>query len=164
MTALYEITEQHRSLALLAEESDDMAQAVADTMESIEGDFQSKSLSLVSVMLNMDGDLSGIKDAIERLTKRKKSIENSQASMKAYLKTNMEATGINKISCPLFTITLAKGRDIVNIDDIEKIPTDYIEYKTTSNPMKRELLAALKEGEKIDGVSVVKSESSIRIK
>ena len=141
-----------------------MAQAVADTMESIEGEFEEKALSLISVVSNMDNDVSAIKTEIERLTNRKKAIENRQKSMKDYLKTNMEASGISKIKCPLFTITLAKGRDIVQIDDLDKIPTDYIDIKTSMTPIKKEILAALKEGEKIGGVSLVKSGNSIRIK
>jgi len=164
MTALHQITDKHRELMELAETSEDMAQAVADTMESIEGEFEEKALSLMSVVSNMDGDVLAINVEIERLTSRKKTVENRQASMKNYLKMNMEASNINKITCPLFTITLAKGRDIVQIDNLNKIPADYLNIKTSYTPMKKEILAALKEGEKIEGASLVKSDSSIRIK
>jgi len=164
MTALHQITDKHRELMELAETSEDMAQAVADTMESIEGEFEEKALSLMSVVSNMDGDVLAINVEIERLTSRKKAVENRQASMKNYLKMNMEASNINKITCQLFTITLAKGRDIVQIDDLNKIPADYLNIKTSYTPMKKEILAALKEGEKIEGASLVKSDNSIRIK
>ena len=163
-TPLYEITEKHRELALLAEENEDMAQAVSDTMEMIEGEFNDKALSLVNVMKNIGAGIPTINAEIARLTARKKTIENNQAHMTKYLQTNMEASGISKIECPLFTITLAKGRDIAQIDDEDKIPAEYMNYKTSQAPMKKELLAALKEGEKIEGVSMVKSSSSIRIK
>jgi len=164
MSTLHEITDKHRDLIALSEESEDMAQAVADTMEAIEGEFEGKALSLMSVVSNMGADVLAIKSEIERLNGRKKAIENRQASMKEYLKMNMEASGINKIKCPLFTITLAKGRDIVRIDDIDKLPTDYLDIKTVITPMKREILAALKAGEIFDGASLVKSSNSIRIK
>ena len=163
-TPLYEITAKHRDLALLAEENEDMAQAVADTMELVEGEFEDKAISLINVMKNIGAGIPSIDAEIARLTARKKTIENNQKHMTNYLQTNMEASGINKIECPLFTITLAKGRDIVSVDDESAIPAEYMNYKTSASPMKKEILAALKEGEEIEGVSMIKSKTSIRIK
>jgi len=164
MTALYEITAKHKELTLLADENEDMAQAVSDTMEMIEGEFNDKALSLVNVMKNIGAGIPSINAEIARLTARKKTIENNQAHMTKYLQTNMEASDISKIECPLFTITLAKGRDIVSVDDEDAIPAEYMNYKTDASPMKKEILAALKSGEEINGVSLIKSSNSIRIK
>lgn len=164
MTALHEITDKHMELAKLADTDEDMAQAVADTMESIEGEFEDKALSLISVVSNMENDVSAISAEIERLTKRKKTITNRQEYMREYLRVNMEAAGINKISCPLFTITLANGRDIVQINDADKIPSDYLDIKTSMTPMKKEIYAALKNGDKVEGASLCKSNTSLRIK
>ena len=161
---LYEITKQHIELAKLAEESDDMALAVADTFESIEGDFESKSISLIHVVKNMEADVVAIDTEIKRLTERKKTITNRQDSMREYLRINMQAAEISKITCPLFTITLAKGRDMVQIDDVEKIPTDYLNIKTSVVPMKKEILADLKTGKEIPGTLLIKSKTSLRIK
>jgi len=164
MSTLYQIKDKRLELLSLAEESEDMAQAVADTMESIDGEFEDKAISLISVVSNMSGDVLAINSEIKRLEARKKSIENRQDSMTDYLKTNMEASGINKIACPLFTITLAKGRDVVQVDDLDSIPADYLNIKTSMTPMKKEILAKLKEGRKVPGASMVKSPNSIRIK
>lgn len=164
MSTLYEITDKHKELLALAEENEDMAQAVEGTMELIEGEFNEKALSLVNVMKNIGASIPSIDAEIARLQARKKTIENNQKHMTNYLKTNMEASGISKIECPLFTITLAKGRDIVGVDNEEEIPAEYMNYKTSASPMKKEILADLKEGKKIDGVSLIKSANSIRIK
>ena len=164
MTTLYEITAKHKELALLGEENEDMAQAVADTMEMVEGEFEDKAISLINVMKNIGAGIPSIDAEIARLTARKKTIENNQKHMTNYLQANMEASNINKIECPLFTITLAKGRDIVSVDDEAAIPAEYMNYKTSASPMKKEILAALKEGEEIEGVSMIKSSNSIRIK
>lgn len=164
MAALHEITDKHRELMTLAETDEDMAQAVADTMESIEGEFEDKALSLMAVVDNIGESIPAIDAEIARLTARKKTIVNKQESMKEYLRLNMEASNITKIQCPLFTITLAKGRDIVQIDDVDKIPADYLNIKTSYAPMKNEILAALKEGQEIEGATLTKSKNSIRIK
>ncbi len=164
MSSLYQITDKRLELLALAEESEDMVQAVSDTMESLDGEFEDKARSLMAVVSNMSSDVLAIDSEIKRLGARKKSIENKQDCMRDYLKTNMEASNINKIQCPLFTITLAKGRDIVQIDDESKIPADYLIIKTSMSPMKKEILAALKNGDEINGVSLAKSPNSIRIK
>ncbi len=164
MSSLYQITDKRLELLALAEESEDMVQAVSDTMESLDGEFEDKARSLMAVVSNMSSDVLAIDSEVKRLVARKKAIENKQDCMRDYLKTNMEASNINKIKCPLFTITLAKGRDIVQIDDESKIPADYLIIETSMSPMKKEILAALKNGDEINGVSLAKSPNSIRIK
>lgn len=161
---LYQISEQHKDLLKLADESEDMAQAVADTMEGIEASFNDKAISLIHVINNMQSDVSVLDTEIKRLTDRKKTIANQQESMREYLRINMEETGVSKISCPLFTITLAAGRDIVQIQDADKIPTDYLNIKTSATPIKADIAKALKSGEIVDGAILVKSKSSLRIK
>ncbi len=157
---LYEITEAHKDLEKLADEGLD----IGDTFEAIEGEFNDKAISVIHVINNMGGNVTALENEIDRLSKRLKSIKSSQEGMKEYLRFNMEATGINKISCHLFTISIKQGRDIVQIDDDSLIPTDYLNIKTSSTPMKREILADLKTGKEIAGASMVKSKSSISIK
>ncbi len=164
MKPLYEITQDHKELLKLADENDDMASAVANTMELIEGDFNDKAVSLIHVVNNMGSDVETIKTEIIRLSARKKAIENKQEAMKDYLQINMEESGIKKITCPIFTITLKNGRDIVQIDDEESIPSDFLDIKTIMTPMKKEILAALKSGEDVAGASIVKSKKTISIK
>lgn len=165
MTALYEISTQYQELAALADSGDeDLAVALRDTMEAIEGEFQEKGKALAMVTLNMDGDIEAIKSQIDRLTDRKKALENRQASLKEYLRTNMERSGITKITHPLFTITLGKGKPIVVIDEESKIPDEYMNIKVTTTPMKAEIARAIKEGVEVPGAHSEIGKSSISIK
>ncbi len=160
MTHLYDITEAHKELEKLEDEGLD----IGDTFEAVEASFNDKAISVVHVIQNMGGNVSALETEIDRLSKRLKTVKTRQESIKEYLRFNMEATGINKISCDLFTISIKQGRDIVQIDDDSLIPTDYLNIKTSSTPMKREILADLKTGKEIAGASMVKSKSSISIK
>ena len=160
---LYELTAQHKELQSLADDGD-LGTAIADTMEALEGEFEDKALSLIRVVKNMDSDSEALDAEIKRLHARQKTIANTQESMREYLRMNMEASGITKIDCPLFTITLAKGRDVLQITDPDIIPTDYLNIKTSVTPMKKEILDALKKGEDVNGCRVVTSKSSLRIK
>ncbi len=164
MKPLYKITEDMKGLQLLAENEELDHQTIVDTMDGINESFNDKAISLIHVVNTMGDDVEIIKNEIARLSERKKIIENKQDSMKEYLRINMEASGIKKIICPIFTITLKAGRDIIQIGDEEKIPSDYLNIKTTMTPMKREILAALKEGKDIPGAIITKSKSSILVK
>ena len=165
MTALYEISKQYQELAALAESGDeDLAVAVRDTMEGIEGEFQEKGKALAMVTLNMDGDLEAIQSQIDRLNERKRILSNRKESLEEYLRTNMEASGITKITHPLFTITLGKGKPIVVIDEESKIPDEFMNTKVTSTPAKAEIAKAIKEGIEVPGAHSEIGKSSISIK
>ncbi len=165
MTALYEISKQYQELSTLAESGDeDLAIALRDTMEGIEGEFQEKGKALAMVTLNMDGDLDAIQAQIDRLSERKRILQNRKDSLKEYLRTNMEASGITKITHPLFTITLGKGKPIVVIDSENDIPDEYMNTKVTSTPAKAEIAKAIKEGIDVPGAHSEIGKSSISIK
>lgn len=165
MTTLYTIAEQFKELAVLAETADeDLAVALRDTMEGIEGEFQEKGKAIAMITLNIDGDLEAIQSQIDRLTERKRIINNRKESLKEYLRTNMDAAGITKITHPLFTITCGKGKPIVVIDDEKAIPDDFVNVKVTSAPDKVAIARALKEGQEVPGAHSEIGKSSISIK
>ena len=165
MTKLYDITGQFKELAALAEGADeDLAIAVRDTMGAIQAEFNDKALAVSQVILNFDADIAALDLEIERLTERKRLIGNRQKEIKNYLRENMEATGITKISCPLFTITCAQGRESVVVDSEDGIPDDLMSVKTEIKPDKNAIAARLKAGEQIPGCRLERGQSSIRIK
>jgi len=164
MVSLYKLTEQQRELKEAAGNSDLPAEAFADTFEALEGQFNDKALSVIHVVQNMDSDVEALDAEIKRLTERKKVIKNKQDSIREYLRTNMEANEITKIECPLFTITLAKGRDICVIDDGDSIPDEYVDVQVVQKPDKAAILKALKAGDDIPGAHIEKSKTSLRIK
>jgi hypothetical protein len=163
MVALYELTKQQLELKALANDSDS-PEGFADTFEALEGQFNEKAVSVIHVVKNMDSDVEALDAEIKRLTARKKSINNKQDSIREYLRSNMEANEITKIECPLFSITLAKGRDIAVIDDEDKLPDELIGITVVQKPDKAAILKALKAGDDVSGAHIEKSKTSLRIK
>lgn len=165
MSKLYEITGQFKELAALADGADeDLAIAVRDTMGAIEAEFNDKAVAVSHVILNFDSDIAALDLEIDRLSERKRLISNRQKQIKDYLRENMEAAGISKISCPLFTITCAKGRESVVVDSEDGIPDDLMSVKTEIRPDKVAIAAKLKAGEEVPGCRLERGQSSIRIK
>jgi hypothetical protein len=164
---LREITGQYLELCDLAidQDSELTGEMIADTLESIEGDFNDKAIAVTHVITEMGSNIDRIDAEINRLQIRKKVMQNSNDRIREYLKSNMLASGITKIDCPLFSITIAKGRDVVQIIDEESLPDDYLSVKTVISPDKRAILKALKDDiDSVKGATLTKTEPSLRIK
>ena len=157
----------HEMSAAVAKLHDDDsldAQTISDTLESIEGDINDKGINILKLTQAWDSDVAAIDEEIKRLTTRKKAIKNRSEQLRDYLKYNMQASGITKIECPLFTASLRKARDVVRIDDESLIPDDYVNVKTSVTPNKSAILKALKEGVEISGAGIAEGEQSLVIK
>lgn len=162
---LREIASEYREVAAMMEGDDEgLAIAVRDTLQAIGGAFEEKAQAVVAIALNLTADVSVIDAEIERLQAIKKARTGKADSLIEYLRENMEATGIKKISCPLFSITLSAGREVAVIDSWDAIPDELMTVKTEIKPNKAEILRRLKAGEEIPGAHIERSQSSIRIK
>jgi hypothetical protein len=165
MSTLYEISAQYRELAMLLDTDDvGLAEAVSNTLDAISGEFRQKAQAVVHIGLNLDADCFAIDAELSRLKQRKAALVNRSESLREYLRSNMESTGIAKIGCPLFTITLVQGREIAVIDAESDIPDDLVTVKTVVAPNKVEILKRLKSGEVIPGAHLDRGQSSVRIK
>jgi hypothetical protein len=91
-------------------------------------------------------------------------LSNSQSWLKEYLKHNMIDTGISKIDCPLFKITLRKTTKIVEVDDETELDAKYKVIVPESYSVdKRLLLADLKIGD-VTGARLVDGKQGLLIK
>lgn len=161
MTTLYEMTSQMIGLKAMLDDPE-IDFDLTDTLDGLEGDIQDKAENLLAVVSNIGSDVDQIDSEIKRLQARKKTLTNSQDRLREYLRFNMDAAGIQKITCPLFSITLTKPRPVVQIDDETKIPDDYI--KVTRTPVKADILRELKAGKEIPGASLGESKPGLMIR
>ncbi|CAN8142528.1 Siphovirus Gp157 family protein [uncultured Thiomicrorhabdus sp.] len=139
--------------------------AIKETLDLVEGDFNDKAVNIVKLAKSLDKTLlEPLDEEIKRLQARKKAIKNRQDGLKKYLRMNMAASGIQKIECPLFSITLKKATQKVQITDESKIPDDLIKVTTSITPDKAEIAKRLKAGEEVEGAELVYGDQSLLIK
>jgi hypothetical protein len=160
MAKLYELTGDIKAL----ESMDLDAETLADSLEGISGEFEEKAKGILAFTENMNGDIEALDSQIKRLTERKKVLTNRKNNLRAYLLHNMEASGITKIECPLFTASLRKGIEVVDVQDSESIPDEYIEIQVTEKVDKAALKRDIKAGKEINGVSLKRNPTTITIK
>jgi hypothetical protein len=140
-------------------------QTLADTMEGIEGELEDKADNYARVMKNMEADLNGIKAEIERLSTRKKTIENNIKRMKEALQFSMETTGKTKFKTELFSFGIRKNAPAVVMDEpyIENVPERFLKY---SDPTINRLAIkeAIQNGEDLEGLAHLEKSTSLTIK
>lgn len=103
---LYEISDQYAALMDMAD--DIPADALADTLESIQADFDEKAINVALVIQNLKSDENQLKEEIDRLTVKKKAIKARQDRLREYLLTNMQAIKKINVKSPLINITLKR--------------------------------------------------------
>ena len=157
---LYEIKDNYLALMNLSDEIP--PEALADTLESINGELKEKAVNIVHVIKNMDTVV--IDTEIKRLQAMKNRVTERKKWLVNYLRDNMVYCGIERIESDLINISLRKAPKIVSIDDSDLIPDSYketvTEVKIDKNVLKREL----KAGTSIPGCSLIDGKRGLQIR
>ncbi|WP_457967701.1 siphovirus Gp157 family protein [Pseudomonas sp. R4-84] len=146
MTQLYALTGKLAELQGMADTDDEgLKEALQYAMDEIQGEFEVKADNIVMLRRNIESDVTAIDNEIERLAELKRVKTNSVAQISDYLRRNMEAAGLKSIKRPLFTITLAQGKEKVIVDNEDAVPDELTAVKTSIAPDKNAIAAKLKE-------------------
>lgn len=133
--------------------------AITDTLESIDAAIDVKVDGYIKVDRCLKADEDALTAEITRLTARKKSVANNRKSLRQALLTMMTQTNKKRIKTPLATVSLTAGRESLQLKpdfNINKLPDKYVNHPDPT-PNKRELLQAVQNGEKFEGVEAVRT-------
>ena len=132
------------------------AAEINDSLASIELDVKDKAINVAKFLRNMEATAEAIKAAEGEMLKRRKALENRATALKEYLKNNMESTGIVKIECPFFKLSIAKNPAALDLFDTSAIPDEYkrTETVTTEHIDKAAIKKAIMSGIQIQGARV----------
>lgn len=157
---LYELTDKYRKFNDYANDmlEEDMTeediQILIDNLEAIDDLIENKCENTVKILKNMSADIKALKDEEDRLAKKRKALQNQHDGLKNYMKTMIESSGKSSVSAGLFKVRLQKSNPSLNVIDPKLIPDT---YKIAQDPKidSKSILAAVKNGAKIDGVQLV---------
>lgn len=160
---LYELTKSINVLSDKIDSGEFTQDELADTLDGLKLATRQKSLDITALVMNEEADIVALKEAEARIAQRRKTKQNKIDWLKKYLLDNMELSGIKKISCPEFEISLAKNPPKVELIEGAEVLLEakygdrFIRKKTTVSVDKKELKTALKEGEEIAGARLLQS-------
>ncbi|WFF39254.1 siphovirus Gp157 family protein [Moraxella nasibovis] len=166
---LYQITTdiQERMDALQARLDDgDSPTADDDEVQAIlgliDGDLTDKLASYRHVMLNLDAQASAYEAEIDRLTKRKKAIDNSLERLKNAVFLAIKTSGQNKFEFETGKMWVQASAPSVRLDiSPEHLPEEYQKHTITADTTA--IKKALQADVQIDGAVLVQGEH-LRIK
>lgn len=163
MATLYELTEQYRQLLELAEDPDTDPEVLADTLEGLDGEIEVKADGYAKVIAQVKSDIEGLKAEIDRLTNRKRAMENSIKRMKTSLQDAMLATGKRKFKTELFSFGIQKNPMSCVVEDVEHVPLEY-RIPQPDKVDKKAIIAAYKAGRDVSGFAEVTQSEGVRIR
>ena len=166
---LYEITGELLALQELLENPLDDEDVLKDTLDAVQGEYEFKLESYCKVIKNLEADIVGIKDEVDRLSGKRKVLENNIDRLKKAMFESMKATNTPKVKGQLFTVAIQKNGGVIpiNYDKNDKnitanLPDHLVNIVKTPNlEAIRELLEA---GKVVDGFTLGERGESLRIK
>ena len=163
MTALYVLTNQYLALAEKLADADFDAQTVADTIEAsgITDELSVKAQGIEYVARGALAHHDAIDAEIARLQALKAKRDKVAQGLRDYLKENMERAGIEKIECPMFSISIRKNPPAVEVLDTAELPAAFWRTPEPKPPVaapdKAAIKAALTKGESVPGARLVQN-------
>ena len=160
MSKLYEIANDYAKLT----DSDFEADAIADTLEGMEGELADKIEQLLAICKNESGYAERLKDEAKSLNERAAVTLNKVDSIQAYIATALITAGKKKIRAGLHQVTIRAPSESVEIVDSSAIPSEFVEYDTVIKADKLAIKHQLKAGIPVPGAQLKVGKPSLLIK
>jgi translation initiation factor 2 alpha subunit (eIF-2alpha) len=169
MSKLYELSESFRKLyeifedALDNDELDaDSEEMFLDTLESLEGEISFKVENICKFIKNIDGDIKALKAEEDRLSKKRKAMENKVESLKKYMSDMLINAKIKEVKAGNFKVKFQASPPSVEILNPELIPAQYREPQE-DKILKSEIMKELKDKKEVAGAKLVDDKVHLRI-
>lgn len=160
---LYKLADEYQQALNDLHSMDDLTpEIIEDSLAGMVGEIEDKSKAVAAFTLNIDAQISMLKEHEANISAKRKALEKRRDWMRDYLRENMERCGISKIESPYFNITLTKPRKQVVIDDESKLPRDYM--RVVESPDKTLIKKAIDDGYEVPGARSVDSKPGLMIK
>lgn len=157
---LYEIGEEYRSFLAAVEAGDIPEDAIADTLEALDGAFEEKADNTACVIKELLSEAEAIKAEADTLNERAKAKKGHADRLQRYLFGQMKALGKTGFESARNKLTIKRTPAACVIEDDSALVAylaqagmdEYIKYTLT--PKKAELKKLVQEGTEIPYVSL----------
>lgn len=154
---LYDLAQSYLNLQELLENPEVPKELILESLGEVDGEIEEKAENIAKLIKTVDLEIKAIKEEETRLSNNRKAMENKSKALKDYLEGAMISTGKTKFKSNLFSFNIQKNAPSVDVIDENLIPKEFIEFEPIVK--KKEILAALKNGEVIGGVKLKQTES-----
>lgn len=162
---LYDLTGELLELMEMAQDPDVDPDALNDTMEAINLNFNDKADGYAKIIRTLTAQADAIKAETARLKDREKSFRDKADTIKKNLEAAMLATDKRKIKTALFTFSIRRNPASVVMDEpyIENVPERFLKIKDPEID-RAAIKKALQAGENLDGIAHLEQTESLQIR
>lgn len=155
MTALSLLAGEYRAAARQLADLDLDPQTVADTLDSLSGELETKAQAVGAMVRMIEADAAAMKQWAADANDRAKAAQARADALREYLAANMQACGIQKIDGPGIALSWRKASAVV-IDEPGLIPGAYMRQPEPPPPVadKNAIAEALKAGTAVPGAHI----------
>lgn len=149
---LYQLADDYLAAFDALTASDDFPpEAVAATLAGLAGSFEDKAANVALYIRTLEAEAAALEEAHQALERRATALTHQAERLRAYLKGEMERTGLTRLKQPFPVVRVQPNPPAVVIDDERRVPRRFKERVVTVKLLKAELARALKAGERIAG-------------
>jgi len=152
---LYQIADHYlEALDGLAEQMDEeevLPDAIVAALNALAGTFTDKAVNVAAYIRTLEAEAEAIATVQKTLIARKTALDHHADRLRAYLKTEMERTGLDRVRHPWLTVRVQANPPRVVVEAVTQVPDRFKETVTTVNILKAEIAQALKAGQAVAG-------------
>lgn len=153
-SSLYELTSEYLELMDWMNDPETDSQAIADTLEGIQGEIEQKAENYCKMVRQFEADAEAYAKEADRFNQKKAICENNAKRMKLALQNAMVATGHddkNGLNAGLFKLKVVNNGGLKPLVIDGDVPSDFIKFvPQNDNEAIRKFLDGLDEGDKCD--------------
>jgi predicted nuclease with TOPRIM domain len=161
---LYKIKSQYLELLYKIENGEIPEEAISDTLESLDGEFEDKINSIACFIKGLDGEISLLKTEADNLKQRAESKSKKADNLRRYIFEAMKSLDKSKIETAQNVISVKKNPPKVEVSENFITWANYerpqlVRIKSSFEPDKAAIKEALNKGEQIPYCQLVQEES-----
>lgn len=163
---LYEIAQEYLSFMEAIENEEIPEEAIADTLEAIEGEIEIKADNIACILKSLEAEATALKAEETKLAERRKAKERTHDRLKQYLSDTLQTIGLYKMESARNKISFRKSEAVEVADGFIEWAQEHRDDLLTYAQPKANLTAIkklLKDGEEIAGAQLI-TKQNIQIK
>jgi hypothetical protein len=158
---LYEITDLYMKFYDMVESGEIEEDAIADTLESIDGEFEDKADNIASLIKTFLAEAEAIKTEEKNLKDRRERKERQAESLKNYISSTMLQLGKVKVETARNVLSFRKSTSLEILDEYKFMETypELIKVEIKKSIPKKDITDLIKAGEEFDGVKLTERQN-----
>lgn len=156
--SLYEIDSRIRAIIdgiYDAADEDGVVEEIDFTeLKQLQEDRKTKLENIALYIKNTEAEADAIKAEEEKLTARRKRLENKAKRLREYIINSMKENKDEPLKTARCEVSI-KDNEKTDITDLESIPEEFIKVKVEKNPDKTAIKKAIKAGQTVPGAQII---------